>query len=768
MKMIKNPLFIFLLFCFSTTLKAQYIQVNDSYTAQQLVEDVLINSNCASVSNFSVLGGNFNSGEQSYGYFDGAGTAFPFANGVVLSTGRATATQGPNVSLLDDGGGMDWPGDSQLEQALEINNSINATILEFDFVPLGNKISFDYILSSEEYHDNAPCRYSDGFAFLLTEIGSNSFQNLAVVPNTNIPVKVTSVRPQIGGNGGCEAQNEQYFGGFNDSEHPTNFNGQTTRMTAQADVVPGLTYHIKLVIADEGNYRYDSAIFLEGGSFRVETDLGNDRLLATGNPLCEGENLILDATNANAVSYRWFKNAVLEPEITANYTVSEAGIYTVEVELAGSCFSNGEIKVEYAINPVPSNAIIVQCDDDNDGITFFNLNQANDQIIAGDSNMTSPSYFLTLANAQSNVSPITTVTAFENIQNVVYARVQNQFGCFGIAEVTLNVSNNAIANPDNLETCDVDSNPADGISAFNLEETEDEILANLPGGNVLYFTSSADALSGLNPITNPTSFQNTVAFQQTIYAKLSSGIDCYGIAEFDLIVNSFGTSLDDVEKTICTGSTIQLNAGSGFSSYSWNTNPIQNSQIITVSQPGNYVVTVTNSNACEGSKTFLVTASSIAEVTSVSVNDFQGGSNSATINLTATSLGDYEYSLDGVYYQDNPTFSNLLPGQYTVYVNDKNLCGQISYDFYVMDYPKFFTPNQDGMNDIWRIPFLQFQPRAKVAIFDRYGKLLHFFTGNQPGWDGTFNGKNLFATDYWFVITLENGREIKGHFSLIR
>lgn len=769
MKMIKTPLFAFLLLCFSTALKAQYIQVNDNFTAQQLVENVLINSSCASVSNFSVLGGDFN-GEQSYGYFDGAGTTFPFANGVVLSTGRAISTQGPNNSLLDDGAGMNWPGDTQLEQALEINNSVNATILEFDFVPLGNKISFDYILSSEEYHDNAPCRYSDGFAFLLTEVGSGlPFKNLAVVPNTTIPVKVTSVRPQIGGNGGCEAQNEQYFGGFNDYEHPTNFNGQTTRMTAQSDVTPGVLYHIKLVIADEGNYRYDSAIFLEGGSFRVETDLGQSRLVATENPLCEGEIVTLNATNPNAISYKWFKDSILEPtETTANYVVSEPGTYTVEVELAGSCFSTGEIEIEYTAKPILSNATLVQCDDDNDGLTFFNLNQANNQIVADNSNLSAPTFFLTQANAENDTAPINNTTAFENIQNVIYARVENQFGCYGIATVTLAVSNNNITNPANLETCDEDSNPSDGISTFDLEETEDEILANLPGGNVGYFTSYADALSGLNPILTPSNFQNTVAFQQTIFAKLSSGVDCYGIASFDIIVNSFQGSFDDVERDICSGNSIQLNAGSGFSSYSWNTNPVQTSQIITISNPGTYIVTVSNAFGCTTTKKFIVSASSIAQVSSVSVNDFQGGLNSATINLTSTSIGDYEYSLDGAVYQNSPTFIGLNPGQYTVYINDKNECGQISYDFYVMDYPKFFTPNQDGVNDIWRIPFLQFQPKATVAIYDRYGKLLHFFTGSQPGWDGTFKGKNVFANDYWFVITLENGREVKGHFSLVR
>jgi len=225
--MINATRLLLLLLILTTTAHAQYIQVNDTYTGQQLVQNVLISNSCASVSNVSVTGGNFGSGEQSYGYFSGAATAFPFQDGVILSTGRAKRAPGPNTSLLDDGGSMDWPGDTDLEQALQISNSVNATVLEFDFVPLGNRISFDYMLSSEEYHDTAPCSYSDGFAFLLKQNGtSDPYSNLAVVPGTAIPVKVTSVRPEIPG--ACSAQNPQYFGGFNGSEHPTNFNGQTT------------------------------------------------------------------------------------------------------------------------------------------------------------------------------------------------------------------------------------------------------------------------------------------------------------------------------------------------------------------------------------------------------------------------------------------------------------------------------------------------------------------------------------------------------------
>ena len=352
MKMTKFPLLITAILCFSYNLKAQYIQVDDSYTAQQLVKDVLIASDCASVTNFSVTGGDFEGRGNSYGYFTSGTSAFPFANGIILSTGRAKLAEGPNNSLSSDGQGMDWPGDQDLEQILQAGRTMDATILEFDFTPLSNKISFDYMLSSEEYHDNAPCRFADGFAFLLKQVGSTGpYQNLAIIPGTTTAVSTMNIRPEIGGPGGCRAENEEYFGGFNGIEHPTNFNGQTIVMKAQADVIPGRTYHIKLVIADEANYQYDSAIFLGGGSFKVETDLGDDQLVANNNPLCQGERLTLSATNSNATSYEWFKNGVSQTGFTTDQfpiSVNESATYSVKVGLGGTCFSEGKIKIEYA------------------------------------------------------------------------------------------------------------------------------------------------------------------------------------------------------------------------------------------------------------------------------------------------------------------------------------------------------------------------------------------------------------------------------------
>jgi len=652
---------------------AQNISVDESYTPQDLVEDILINSTCANVFNVSVSGGNFASGEKSYGYFDGTGTTFPFQNGIILSTGKINNAPGPNGYLSDDGGGMGWNGDPDLNDALGLSNTFNATVLEFDFIPLGNRISFDYIFSSEQYLSSPSsnqCNYTDGFAFLLKRNGETRYQNLAVVPGTNIPVKVNTVR---GSGTICPPANQAYFDAFNGTNHPTNFNGQTKVLKAESDVIPGETYHIKLVIADEGNYRFDSAIFLGGGSFNFGIDLGDDRLIATGNPLCPGETLTVDATQVGATGYQWFQNTVAIPGATnSTYTITSAGDYTVDIFYGTTCSPPTEtLKIEYA--------------------------------------------------------------------------------------------ESLVINQNSFTECDADNNQ-DGKTVFDLDAIKNQLFTNLPAGYVISFFEIPTSTTAL-----PVNYTNTIPNNQTIYARIMNVQSCYSDYPVNLRVNTFGTVLVDETIGLCEDAILTLDAGSGFTSYEWNTNPPQFTQQITVNSGGIYEVTLTNALNCSKTKTFTIEASGIATIEDIIINDFREN-NSATIQISASSLGDYEFSLDGVNYQDSNIFSNLNAGEYTVYVQDKKGCGIIFETFYILDYPKYFTPNNDGYNDTWYIKNLDKRnlENSVITIFDRYGKLIKQVSGTSEGWNGTFNGEILPSTDYWFTIELTNGKTIKGHFALKR
>ena len=141
--------------------------------------------------------------------------------------------------------------------------------------------------------------------------------------------------------------------------------------------------------------------------------------------------------------------------------------------------------------------------------------------------------------------------------------------------------------------------------------------------------------------------------------------------------------------------------------------------------------------------------------------------NSVTL-VPATTTGTYEYSLDGTNYQDSPLFTNLEANSYIGYIRDSSTCKYSENPFVILDYPHFFTPNGDGINDDWKIENLSTTySGATISIFDRYGKLLKQIEDGES-WDGTFNKLVLPADDYWFIIDLKNGQVKKGHFSLKR
>ena len=743
---------------------SQYINVDDTYTANQLVENVLINSNCANVSNISVTGSGINSSE-SYGFFDGNSSGFPFSSGVLLTTGTALSAIGPNSSILSEGS-VNWQGDQDLEQALQINNSVNATILEFDFTPLSNQFSFDYIFSSEQYLSNPSanqCNFTDGLVFLLKKANTTDpYTNLAVVPNTTIPVKSNTIR---GSGTICTPANEQYFDAFNTDQHPTNYNGQTVILKAQSNVVAGETYHIKIVIADQGNNLFDSALFLGAGSFNSTTDIGSDRLITSGNALCDGENLVLTATEPGLNTYKWFKdNVEIIGETTANYTVVSAGIYRVEIALQGTtCIVNGEINIEYNALPILQSPVkLIQCDDNNDGISVFNLTKLDNIIKINNPNLGVVTYYLSQSDANSNTNPITNQNQFLNTTtNQLVAKVTNNSGCASYAIVDLEIANNNLNTINPIIACDV-VGPMDGITAFDLNAlATPQILNGLPNGLVVaYYTSISNAISEINSI-NP-NFTNTTPNNQVIFARILNGPDCYGVMPITLKVSSFNPNNFQTETTvICPNTSVTLSVPNTFSSYLWSTGATTNS--IMVSQSGNFSVQVTNSDGCVATKNFEVSLSEIPVITSIDVTDLTGNQNTVTIN--ASGNGIYFYSIDGINFQENPNFTNVLPGIYTAVVTD-NLCGSDSKEFNVLDYPNYFTPNGDGVNDYWFIRNLK--PLENVRIYDRFGKFLYTFKGSEPGWNGLYNGRQILADDYWFVLTLQNFRIVKGHFALIR
>lgn len=136
------------------------------------------------------------------------------------------------------------------------------------------------------------------------------------------------------------------------------------------------------------------------------------------------------------------------------------------------------------------------------------------------------------------------------------------------------------------------------------------------------------------------------------------------------------------------------------------------------------------------------------------------------MRIKLNNTGPFEYSIDNITFQDSSVFDKLNSGTYTIYVRNKNGCETITEQVSLVDYPKFFTPNNDGYNDYWNIEGT-IGTQYNLRIYDRYGKLIKHINNNSSSWDGTFNNKPMPSNDYWFRFT-ENEIVKTGHFSLKR
>lgn len=485
---------------------------------------------------------------------------------------------------------------------------------------------------------------------------------------------------------------------------------------------------------------------------------------------------------------------------TGSITTYYGGNNTIHVRLTNTvtgCYNVTSFEVKVNVKPVVSNTItLTQCDDDTDAITDFNLTEANG-LLSTQSNLTF-TYFSTQTEAENNTNPITNTTVYNSANNgVVWARVTNEFGCYRTAKVNLIVSTTQVPAgfQFTLNACDefisLSDPDFDGIDYFNLNPATTAILNLFPGNQnltVTYYTSQANALAEINAITTLTNFRNTIPHSQTIWVRIDSSLnnDCIGLGPYvTLTVNPLPNFDLPTSKILC----VQPTTGTGLLpidatpttpgsySYVWtpaNTN--SNPAIYNITQAGTYKVVVTNTTTgCTKQDQIQVTVSSApASVTAVLNNELFAPGLSSIRAITSGGFGDYEYSLDTIEWQDYPVFNNLENGSYTIYVRDKNGCGNmlISNTLQTISYPNYFTPNGDSYNDTWNIVGLTPDFEAKIYIFDRYGKLLKEVNPYQNnGWDGTYNGNLMPSTDYWFRIEYkQNGvaKEFRSHFSLKR
>tara|TARA_R110000868_G_scaffold141782_2_gene358590 strand:+ start:49 stop:2301 length:2253 start_codon:yes stop_codon:yes gene_type:complete len=197
--------------------------------------------------------------------------------------------------------------------------------------------------------------------------------------------------------------------------------------------------------------------------------------------------------------------------------------------------------------------------------------------------------------------------------------------------------------------------------------------------------------------------------------------------------------------------------------YLWSTN--ETTPTIEINTAGTYTVDVTRPapESCIITETITVMEHAAPKIKEVLIEE-----NTISIQLEAPA-DYYEFSIDGINFQSSNVFPKNTSGLQTATVRDRKGCTYDSQIFIVIITPKFFTPNNDTINDFWEVKGLENYPEATVTLFDRYGKLIAVLNSSNQSWDGTFNGADLPASDYWYVLKLGDSEpEIRGHFSLKR
>jgi len=453
-------------------------------------------------------------------------------------------------------------------------------------------------------------------------------------------------------------------------------------------VQPGEDYYLLINNFSNSNsgfsIQFSGQIFTTNPYDALDCSIINNLL---GPPLaaCDNENVVLDATTSNVVSYTWYMDT-------------------------GNGF----------------------------------------QLISGETGPT----------IQPTISAMYRVEVITTTMNNIISDVQV---AFTTAPITYSVSDVAACS---------------AIASFNLSQKDVEALGSQDPNNfmVTYYSSITDAVNGTNalPIPHPLSIGS-----ETIYIRITSVENprCFDASEqFQLTIAETPLLDFPTDVFICeesTGIAIGEIAQNPQYTYSWDSG--ENTASIVVSQAGTYTVTATNNLAgqsCVATRAVTVVVSETPRITDVIIDDLQTNN---IVEVLTDVVGNFEYQLDSEDFQSTNVFSNVAPGMHTVTINDLNGCGSVTETITVVGFPKFFTPNGDGANDLWHIMGISTLEDPVVHVYDRYGKLLRQLDENSLGWDGTYNGRDLPSTDYWFKLTYRDiqgqrieAKYINNHFSLRR
>lgn len=671
---------IFLLFGYSR-LHAQLIVTTGTAPAQ-LVQNVLLGVGA------TVSGVSYSGSPHSIGYFSGGnGTNLGLKSGIIMSTGYVDGYNsyppiGSPVTLnasQDIGGGSDY----DLLQYSAGNACQDATVLQFDFVPLSDTIRFRYIFASEEYPRYVCSKYNDVFAFFISGPdpagGSYVKKNIALIPGTALPVSINSVNNgSVGASGeliNCTSLAYSYYFVDNNAQSGATiiFNGFTVVFTAWCVVKPCEKYHLKLAIADITDGIYDSAVFLEEGSFSASgtavIPTSTDYTIATDTSSVEGctDNILT-----------FYRSGDLSVPLVIPIVVSGSAINGTDyVQLP-----------DFVTFPAGQNTTTLIVDPIYDGIT-----EGVEQVI---------------------------VTVPLNIPCSAYE-----------PKVIINIHD-----PDSIALSLRNDTTVICPVTFNID-------AGATGGDGPLSYIWSDGLGTGSSITVTPFATTTYSVTVTDACGIQQATDAFTVYMPLYNPLQINTSPDPV---ICEGDTVNIsvsvNGGLGNYLYAWSDGSGTGNNIsVSPSQTTTYTISVTDSCG------IVVTADITVDVQNVQAAFSYSYQAVNIVNFTNNSVNDScsHWDFGDMHFSDleNPVHTFADTGIHIITLVVRNAAGCTdSVKVPLMIYPQFdiftpnaFTPDDDGMNDYFA-PIVCGMIKSEMIIFDRWGKMIFKTSELKPKWNG--------------------------------
>ena len=419
-------------------------------------------------------------------------------------------------------------------------------------------------------------------------------------------------------------------------------------------------------------------------------------------------------------------------------------------------------------DPDPSNLIPLLDQDENDDLDLSNY---------------TITYYESVSDAEDGVNPLSSGDLASN-DDLIYVRIEYEdTGCFNTGAIgAIRITVEPRPGIQEVDLTEVVCSDEQGGSTATVDLTQfnNQINPGAPSDTqVVYYANMDDYMAGnsidggsLTAYTTTDNPQTIIAevidtntlCESAVYATITVEVDDRPVVD---ISGYSGIICEDLDPSTPTEGgdydpiIIETGITDTFYSFIWSRNgsviPGEDEASLAATQSGTYTVEVTNDvTGCSSTSSASFTQSTPPEFTVTPLTvAFEG---EHALSIAATGEGDYEFRIDNGPWMEagadgTLTIEGIAAGNHFVYGRDRNGCGITVNTISFMDYPKFFTPNEDGYNDRWNIIGLgEENAGANIYIFDRYGKLLKQLSPTSEGWDGTYNGNVMPSGDYWFRI----------------